>query len=77
MATSKLAEILQGTGLFTAEQLDGVLARLKQANPQVRVVLTGCSVRADNAPALHRRYPAVDLFLRPGTRAICAAAFAK
>jgi tRNA-2-methylthio-N6-dimethylallyladenosine synthase len=43
----------------------GVLGRLKAANPQVRVVLTGCSVRADNAGALRRRYPAVDLFLRP------------
>jgi tRNA-2-methylthio-N6-dimethylallyladenosine synthase len=43
----------------------GVLARLKDANPEVRVVLTGCSVRADNAGALRRRYPAVDLFLRP------------
>jgi tRNA-2-methylthio-N6-dimethylallyladenosine synthase len=27
-------------------------------------VLTGCSVRADNAAGLRRRYPAVDLFLR-------------
>lgn len=43
----------------------GVLGRLRQANPAVRVVLTGCSVRVDNASALKRRYPAVDLFLRP------------
>ena len=43
----------------------GVLARLKSANPRLRVVLTGCSVRADNVPGLQRRYPAVDLFLRP------------
>src|SRR4051812_35260578 len=43
----------------------GALARLKQANPALRVVLTGCSVREDNAPSLKRRYPAVDVFLRP------------
>ena len=43
----------------------GVLSKLKQADPSVRVVLTGCSVRADNADTLERRYPAVDLFLRP------------
>ena len=43
----------------------GVLQRLKDANPALRVVLTGCSVRADNAGQLRRRYPAVDLFLRP------------
>ncbi len=43
----------------------GVLAKLKEANPALRVVLTGCSVRADNEGALERRYPAVDLFLRP------------
>jgi tRNA-2-methylthio-N6-dimethylallyladenosine synthase len=43
----------------------GSLERLKQANPAMRVVLTGCSVRADNAATLGRRYPAVDLFLRP------------
>ena len=41
------------------------LARLKAANPGLRVVLTGCSVRADNDGDLQRRYPAVDLFLRP------------
>ncbi|HUG46877.1 MAG TPA: tRNA (N6-isopentenyl adenosine(37)-C2)-methylthiotransferase MiaB [Candidatus Limnocylindria bacterium] len=43
----------------------GHLARLKQANPALRVVLTGCSVRADNSASLRRRYPAVDIFLRP------------
>ncbi|MBA2570083.1 MAG: tRNA (N6-isopentenyl adenosine(37)-C2)-methylthiotransferase MiaB [Chloroflexi bacterium] len=43
----------------------GVLQRLKDGNPRMRVVLTGCSVRADNGPELHRRYPAIDLFLRP------------
>ena len=43
----------------------GHLARLKAANPAMRVVLTGCSVRADNAGTLEQRYPAVDIFLRP------------
>jgi tRNA-2-methylthio-N6-dimethylallyladenosine synthase len=43
----------------------GALARLKRADPALRVVLTGCSVRADNVDVLPRRYPAVDLFLRP------------
>jgi tRNA-2-methylthio-N6-dimethylallyladenosine synthase len=43
----------------------GHLARLKQANPALRVVMTGCSVRENNRPTLSRRYPAVDLFLRP------------
>ncbi|MGH2467296.1 MAG: hypothetical protein ACRDGL_06160, partial [Candidatus Limnocylindrales bacterium] len=43
----------------------GALAALKQARPGVRVVLTGCGVRAENADRLARRYPAVDLFLRP------------
>ncbi|CAN5782954.1 hypothetical protein BH24CHL6_BH24CHL6_04180 [soil metagenome] len=43
----------------------GHLARLRQANQGMRVVLTGCSVRADNAATLRKRYPAVDLFLRP------------
>jgi tRNA-2-methylthio-N6-dimethylallyladenosine synthase len=42
----------------------GALTRLKRANPGMRVVLTGCSVRADNVDGLARRYPAVDLFLR-------------
>ena len=43
----------------------GQLARLKEANPGLRVVLTGCSVREPHRDGLHRRYPAVDLFLRP------------
>jgi tRNA-2-methylthio-N6-dimethylallyladenosine synthase len=43
----------------------GLLRQLKAANPALRVVLTGCSVRADNERLLQRRYPAVDLFLRP------------
>ncbi|HKZ92672.1 MAG TPA: MiaB/RimO family radical SAM methylthiotransferase, partial [Candidatus Limnocylindrales bacterium] len=43
----------------------GVLHGLKDSNPRLRVVLTGCSVRADNEGVLQRRYPAVDLFLRP------------
>ncbi|MDL2335595.1 MAG: hypothetical protein QFC55_06160, partial [Chloroflexota bacterium] len=43
----------------------GHLANLRRANPALRVVLTGCSVRTDNAPSLKRRYPQVDLFLRP------------
>ena len=43
----------------------GQLARLKAANPALRVVLTGCSVREPDRTGLRRRYPAVDLFLRP------------
>ena len=43
----------------------GHLARLKAANPGMRVVLTGCSVREPDRGGLGRRYPAVDLFLRP------------
>ncbi len=43
----------------------GQLARLKSANPGMRVVLTGCSVREPDRAGLRRRYPAVDLFLRP------------
>ncbi|MDQ3448911.1 MAG: hypothetical protein M3432_07020, partial [Chloroflexota bacterium] len=43
----------------------GVLARLKAANPALRIVLTGCSVRADETVDLRHRYPQVDLFLRP------------
>ncbi|MFI5199787.1 MAG: MiaB/RimO family radical SAM methylthiotransferase, partial [Candidatus Limnocylindrales bacterium] len=43
----------------------GQLARLKVANPGLRVVLTGCSVREPDRAGLRRRYPAVDLFLRP------------
>jgi tRNA-2-methylthio-N6-dimethylallyladenosine synthase len=43
----------------------GQLARLKAANPALRVVLTGCSVREPGRAGLRRRYPAVDVFLRP------------
>ena len=43
----------------------GQLSRLKVANPGLRVVLTGCSVREPDRAGLRRRYPAVDLFLRP------------
>ena len=43
----------------------GHLNRLKAANPSLRVVMTGCSVRESNRTGLPRRYPAVDLFLRP------------
>src|SRR5438094_7702625 len=43
----------------------GHLNTLKRANPGLRVVLTGCSVREAERPGLARRYPAVDLFLRP------------
>jgi tRNA-2-methylthio-N6-dimethylallyladenosine synthase len=43
----------------------GQLSRLKAANPGLRVVLTGCSVREPDRAGLRRRYPAVDLFLRP------------
>jgi len=43
----------------------GHLGRLKAANAGMRIVLTGCSVRESNRAGLSRRYPAVDLFLRP------------
>lgn len=43
----------------------GQLQRLKAANPSLRVVLTGCAVRERDRDGLERRYPAVDLFLRP------------
>ena len=43
----------------------GHLNRLKVANPGLRVVLTGCSVREPDRAGLRKRYPAVDLFLRP------------
>ncbi len=43
----------------------GHLARLKAARPGMRVVLTGCSVREPDRAGLHKRYPAVDVFLRP------------
>jgi len=43
----------------------GHLARLKAANPGMRVVLTGCAVREPDRAGLRKRFPAVDLFLRP------------
>ena len=43
----------------------GHLMRLKAANPSLRVVLTGCAVRERDRDGLERRFPAVDLFLRP------------
>jgi tRNA-2-methylthio-N6-dimethylallyladenosine synthase len=43
----------------------GHLTRLKHANPGLRVVMTGCAVREPERDGLHRRFPAVDLFLRP------------
>jgi tRNA-2-methylthio-N6-dimethylallyladenosine synthase len=43
----------------------GHLARLKTANPGMRVVLTGCAVREPDRAGLAKRFPAVDLFLRP------------
>ncbi|MFI5225931.1 MAG: MiaB/RimO family radical SAM methylthiotransferase, partial [Candidatus Limnocylindrales bacterium] len=43
----------------------GHLARLKEANPTLRIVLTGCAVRERDRAGLRRRFPAVDLFLRP------------
>ncbi|HEX9551362.1 MAG TPA: MiaB/RimO family radical SAM methylthiotransferase [Candidatus Limnocylindrales bacterium] len=43
----------------------GHLKNLKAANPSLRVVLTGCAVRERDREGLERRFPAVDLFLRP------------
>ena len=43
----------------------GALAKLKAANPSLRVVMTGCAVREMDRQRLSRRFPAVDLFLRP------------
>jgi tRNA-2-methylthio-N6-dimethylallyladenosine synthase len=43
----------------------GELARLKSSNPSMRVVMTGCAVREMDKGRLDRRFPAVDLFLRP------------
>jgi tRNA-2-methylthio-N6-dimethylallyladenosine synthase len=43
----------------------GVLRALKGARPGMRVVLTGCAVRERDRAGLARRFPAVDLFLRP------------
>ena len=43
----------------------GELNKLKVANPSMRVVMTGCAVREMDFDRLDRRFPAVDLFLRP------------
>lgn len=43
----------------------GRLAELKRERPGLRVVLTGCAVRESERAGLARRFPAVDLFLRP------------
>ena len=43
----------------------GVLRTLKASRPGMRVVLTGCAVRERDRAGLARRFPAVDLFLRP------------
>ena len=43
----------------------GVLGRLRAVNPALRIVLTGCAVRERDRAGLARRFPAVDLFLRP------------
>jgi tRNA-2-methylthio-N6-dimethylallyladenosine synthase len=43
----------------------GVLRALKAANPGMRVILTGCAVRERDRGGLARKFPAVDLFLRP------------
>ena len=43
----------------------GQLGAMREANPSLRVVLTGCAVREMDRARLARRFPAVDLFLRP------------
>ena len=43
----------------------GHLGQLKSAHPGMRIVLTGCAVREADRAGLKRRFPAVDLFLRP------------
>lgn len=43
----------------------GLLADLKRARPGMRVVLTGCGVRESERNGLSKRFPAVDMFLRP------------
>ena len=43
----------------------GLLADLKRTRPGMRVVLTGCGVREAERSGLARRFPAVDMFLRP------------
>jgi tRNA-2-methylthio-N6-dimethylallyladenosine synthase len=43
----------------------GRLAELKRERPGTRVVLTGCGVRESEREGLRKRFPAVDVFLRP------------
>jgi len=43
----------------------GLLADLKRERPNMRVVLTGCGVRESERDGLAKRFPAVDMFLRP------------
>ena len=43
----------------------GLLADLKRARPGMRIVLTGCGVRESERGGLAKRFPAVDMFLRP------------
>jgi tRNA-2-methylthio-N6-dimethylallyladenosine synthase len=43
----------------------GMLAELKRTRSGMRVVLTGCAVREAEREGLHKRFPAVDMFLRP------------
>lgn len=43
----------------------GELAKLKARNASMRVVMTGCAVRETDHDRLDKRFPAVDLFLRP------------
>jgi tRNA-2-methylthio-N6-dimethylallyladenosine synthase len=43
----------------------GELAKLKARNASMRVVMTGCADREMDHERLDRRFPAVDLFLRP------------
>ncbi|HUG30908.1 MAG TPA: MiaB/RimO family radical SAM methylthiotransferase [Candidatus Limnocylindria bacterium] len=43
----------------------GELAKLKARNASMRVVMTGCAVREMDRGRLGKRFPAVDLFLRP------------
>jgi tRNA-2-methylthio-N6-dimethylallyladenosine synthase len=69
MATADLVVINTCAIREAAEQKvigrQGVLNRLKTANPGMRVVLTGCAVREPERDGLRKRFPAVDLFLRP------------
>ncbi|MGA2512161.1 MAG: MiaB/RimO family radical SAM methylthiotransferase [Candidatus Limnocylindrales bacterium] len=43
----------------------GLLADLKRSRPGMCVVLAGCGVREAERDGLSRRFPAVDVFLRP------------